>query len=99
MSKKPKGIVDLEELESVFSALAHGSRRTILLVLRARGGSMSSRDIAARFDCTWPTTSRHLRILEEARLVRVERRGRERLYVLDADRLVRVAGGWIRRFS
>lgn len=99
LTKTPKGIADLEDLEAVFSALAHQSRRTILLVLRARGGSMSSGDIAARFDCAWPTTTRHLRVLEDARLVHVENRGRERLYVLDADRLSEVAGGWLRRFS
>lgn len=60
---------------------------------------MSSRDIAARFDCSWPTTTRHLRVLEDARLVNVVRRGRERIYVLDTDRLVSVAGGWVGRFA
>lgn len=59
---------------------------------------MSSREIAARFDCSWPTTTRHLGILESATLVHVESRGRERIYTLDTGRLVKVAGGWIRRF-
>lgn len=99
MSTKARGITDLEDLEAVFSALANQSRRTILMVLHARGGSMSSRDIASRFDCSWPTTTRHLRVLEQARLVSVEHRGRERIYVLDADRIVQVAGGWIARFA
>jgi DNA-binding transcriptional ArsR family regulator len=96
---RPKGISDLEDLDQVFAALAHQSRRTILLVLMARGGAMSSGDIAARFDCSWPTTTRHLGVLEAARLVHVETRGRERIYKLDARRLVEVAGGWIRRFG
>jgi DNA-binding transcriptional ArsR family regulator len=99
LTRIPKGIADLEDLEEVFAALAHRSRRTMLMVLHARGGSMTSGDIAARFDCSWPTTTRHLRILEEARLVRVESRGRERIYVLDVDRLVDVAGGWVLRFA
>lgn len=60
---------------------------------------MTSRDIAARFDCSWPTTTRHLRVLEEAELVRVHTRGRERIYTLDAKRLVSVAGNWIGRFT
>ncbi len=98
MTARPKGISDLEDLEAVFSALAHQTRRTILMVLKSRGGAMSSRDIAARFDCSWPTTTRHLGILESARLVRVESRGRERIYILDAERLTTVAGGWICRF-
>lgn len=102
MTSRAKGIEDLEDLEDlevVFSALAHQSRRTILMVLGARGGAMSSREIAARFDCSWPTTTRHLGVLEAAHLVEVESRGRERIYRLDADRLVGVAGAWIRRFE
>src|SRR5262249_27856578 len=78
--------------------LAHQSLRTILLVLLARGGEMASGDIAARFDCSWPTTTRHLRILEDAGLVRVTQRGRQHVYQLDADRLRSVAGAWPSRF-
>ena len=59
---------------------------------------MTSGAIAERFDCSWPTTTRHLRMLEEAGLVTVVMRGRERIYKLQADRLNRVAGNWIRRF-
>ena len=99
MTAQPRGITDLGALESVFGALAHQSRRTILLVLLARGGEMTSGDVAARFDCSWPTTTRHLRILEEAGLVRVALRGRQRVYRLDADRLRSVAGGWLARFG
>jgi DNA-binding transcriptional ArsR family regulator len=59
---------------------------------------MTSGAIASRFECSWPTTTRHLRVLEEAGLVRVELQGRERVYKLDAERLQRVAGSWIERF-
>lgn len=99
MTGKPKGLRDLESLERVFSGLAHTSRRSILLVLHARGGSMTSKDIADRFDCAWPTITRHLRVLEEAGLVHVEHRGRERVYTFDQEHLVDVAGGWIHRFE
>ena len=71
----------------MFFALAHASRRQVLLVLRFRGGEMTAGEIAERFSCTWPTTSRHLRVLEEAGLVGVERRGRERVYRLAGERL------------
>jgi len=99
VTAQPPGIADLDALEAVFGALAHQSRRTILLVLLARGGEMTSGDIAARFDCSWPTTTRHLRILEDAGLVRVTLRGRQRVYQLDADRLRSVAGAWLSRFD
>jgi len=68
-------------------------------VLHARGGRVAAGDIARRFACRWPTTSRHLRVLEEAGLVSVERQGRERLYRLERDRLRAVAGGWIDRVA
>ena len=88
---------ELADTEAVFAALAHASRRRILLVLRFHGGRMTAGEIARRFDCTWPTTSRHLRKLEEAGLVGVDKAGRERVYRLDAARLRRVVGdfaGW-----
>ena len=37
MTAQPRGITDLGALEAVFGALAHQSRRTILLVLLAPG--------------------------------------------------------------
>ncbi|HLI43876.1 MAG TPA: metalloregulator ArsR/SmtB family transcription factor [Acidimicrobiales bacterium] len=97
--KLPRGLAELEALEEVFGALAHQSRRTILLVVHARGGEMTSGEIASRFDCSWPTTTRHLRVLERAGLLRVELRGRERVYRLDLDRLRSVAGSWLARFE
>jgi DNA-binding transcriptional ArsR family regulator len=99
VTAQPRGITGLGALEAVFGALAHQSRRTILLVLLARGGEMTSGDIAARFDCSWPTTTRHLRILEDAGLVHVALRGRQRVYRLDRDRLRSVAGEWLARFE
>jgi DNA-binding transcriptional ArsR family regulator len=89
-------LAELDAIEAVFAALAHETRRHILVVLKARGGSMSAGDIADRFDCAWPTVTRHLQTLERAGLVRVEARGRERIYALDTERLDRVAGHWIR---
>ena len=99
MSRKPRGLAELDDFDAVFAALAHRSRRTILSVLHARGGQMTSGDIAGRFDCSWPTTSQHLRVLEQAGLVTVELRGREHVYRLQTPRLHSVAGGWLARFT
>jgi DNA-binding transcriptional ArsR family regulator len=96
---QPRGLAELDAFDVVFAALANRSRRTILSVLHARGGEMTSGAIAARFDCTWPTTSQHLRVLEKAGLVTIALRGRERVYRLESDRLRSVAGGWLDRFG
>ena len=96
---RPRGLAELDAFDAVFAALAHRSRRTILSVLHARGGEMTSGAIAARFDCSWPTTSQHLRVLEKAGLVTIALRGREHVYRLDTERLRAVAGGWLDRFG
>lgn len=94
-----RGVAELEELDRVFAALGHHTRRAILLVLHANGGVMTSGAIAGRFSCTWQTTSRHLRVLEEAGLISAELRGRERVYELHAGRLRALTLGWIDRFG
>jgi DNA-binding transcriptional ArsR family regulator len=93
------GLAELEAQDAVFAALAHASRRHILVVLHARGGRVRAGDIAERFACSWPTTSRHLRVLEEAGLVRAEQEGRERFYVLEQARLKQVARSWLDTFA
>ena len=88
----------LHEVNEVFAALAHPTRRHILLVVRFRGGSMTAGDIARRFSCSWPTTSRHLRVLEKAGLVTHEKEGRTRVYKINNDKLGR-AREWLRWFE
>ena len=60
---------------------------------------MTAGAIAERFACSWPTTSRHLRVLERAGLVRVEKRGRERIYTLERARLLEVTREWLAWFD
>ena len=57
---------ELHDLDVVFVVLAHLSRRQILLVLKLRRGAMTAGEIVERFSCKWPTTTRHLRALENA---------------------------------
>ena len=94
-----RAVSELAQTEAVFNALAHPQRRQILVVLRFRGGEMTAGEIAERFGCSWPTTSRHLRILERAKLVRVMKRGRERVYKLDHSKLRAIVGKWLDWFG
>src|ERR1700692_2894010 len=90
---------ELHDLEVVFGSLAHPSRRQILLVLKLRGGAMTAGGIAGGFSCKWPTTTRHLRTLENAGLISVRKEGRERLYELNRNRLVDTVTGWLKWFG
>lgn len=90
---------ELEEFEKVFSALAHATRRQILVVLMARNGKMTAGDVVARFSCRWPTVSRHLKQLEDSGLVVAKKTGRERHYVLNKEKLQGVLGEWLKWFG
>lgn len=85
----------LAALDDVVAALAHPARRQILMTIHFRGAATAG-EIAGRFAHKWPTTTRHLRVLEDAGLVRHERRGRTRVYTVDKSRLALVSEwlGW-----
>jgi DNA-binding transcriptional ArsR family regulator len=85
----------LDELDALFAALSHRARRQIIMTLRFRGGSMSAGDIAKRFHHAWPTTTRHLRVLEASELIVQARKGTHRLYRLNPKKL-QVLKEWLK---
>jgi DNA-binding transcriptional ArsR family regulator len=85
-------------LDRVFHALSHPARRAILRRLTSREQNLS--ELAAPFRMSFPAASKHVRVLERARLVRRRIVGRTHLCRLDAAPLRRVAA-WMegyRRF-
>jgi DNA-binding transcriptional ArsR family regulator len=96
-TKRPQRALE-DAYEAIFTALAHPARRRILMTLNFAGGSMQAGEIAALFKHAWPTTTRHLQVLEAAGLVAHERQGRERSYRIDRRRLELVRD-WLAWFS
>jgi DNA-binding transcriptional ArsR family regulator len=84
--------------EAVFTALAHPVRRRILITVYFNGGSMTAGQIAKTFEHAWPTTTRHLKVLEAAGLLKHEREGRSRRYRIECRRLELVRD-WLAWFS
>lgn len=84
------------DVGSVLSALADPTRRAILESVR--GGPRSVSDIAADFAVSRPAVSQHLRVLEDAALLRSHRSGRHNFYSLDLRGLTQlrsyVEGYW-----
>jgi DNA-binding transcriptional ArsR family regulator len=76
----------LAALDAVIDALAHPARRQILMTVYFRR-EMAAGEIAGRFSHAWPTTTRHLKVLEAAGLVASEKRGRAVVYRVDHERL------------
>ena len=97
MAGKPKQTRNEDLYELIFTALAHPARRRILHTLNFQGGQMSAGDIAAMFSHAWPTTTRHLQVLEAAGLVVHEQQGRTRIYRIDTKRLA-LASEWLSWF-
>ncbi len=76
----------------VFDALASPVRRRLLMALRA--GPRTASDLCEGMPVARPAVSEHLALLREAGLVRVKKRGRERVYHLDPRPLTEV-GAWL----
>lgn len=70
-------------IQLTLRALADPIRREILNLLKS--GTMSAGDIAARFDVTGASVSRHLSVLKEADLIRDRREGKFIYYELNAS--------------
>ena len=85
----------LEAIDGAFAALSHPVRRHIVQLLSHLGGELPSGYLAKRFVHSWPTTTRHLHVLEAAGLVSVRYEGRSCVYRLERDHLRYVVGGWL----
>ena len=68
-------------MAAIWNALVDPHRRTLLDILRVRECSVN--ELVERLDLSQPTTSKHLRVLREAGLVRVRTDAQRRVYALD----------------
>ncbi len=80
-------------MDKVFEALASTPRRKILAYLAKV--DLTAGEIAARFDMSKPAISKHLQILENAGLVRSEKRGQFVHYALVRENLVNTLNGFV----
>ena len=82
----------MDRLSQTFSALADPTRRAI--VLRLAAGEATVGELAKPFDISGPAVSRHLKVLEQAKLVERRVDARWRVCSLRRDRLAE-AERWI----
>jgi len=85
-------MVHQERLDRVFGAVADGTRRAILR--RLGHGPARVTDVASGFHMSLNAVSKHLGVLERARLIHREKRGRDRICTLDV-RALHEAAAWI----
>lgn len=84
-----------DSLNAVFSALADPTRRAILA--RLAQGDATVGELAAPFDLSLPTVSRHINVLEDARLIVRERDAQWRRCHFQREPLIE-ATEWIARY-
>lgn len=85
-------------MEMVFRALADASRRTLLDRLFENGGQTLGA-LAAGLPMSRQAVAKHLAILEEANLVGVHWRGREKLHYLNPVPIGEIVRRWVGKFE
>ncbi|HEU5152475.1 MAG TPA: metalloregulator ArsR/SmtB family transcription factor [Iamia sp.] len=84
-------------MDDVFKALADPVRRELLDRLRARNGQ-SLGELGEGLGIARQSVTKHLAVLEGAGLVVSEKRGRQRIHLLNAAPIDDIADRWIGRF-
>ncbi|WP_433801752.1 ArsR/SmtB family transcription factor [Actinomycetospora sp. CA-084318] len=84
--------------DAVFRALADPSRRHVLDVLHERDGRTLS-DLVSGLEMSRQAVAKHVAVLEEAGLVVVRRRGREKHHHLNPAPLAELADRWLHKFD
>jgi DNA-binding transcriptional ArsR family regulator len=76
-----------QEADLVFHAMADATRRDILVQVGHAEESVSA--LSRRYEMSFAAVQKHVAVLERARLVRKERRGREQIVHADTATLCR----------
>jgi DNA-binding transcriptional ArsR family regulator len=84
-----------EALDQTFHALSDQTRRSMIQAL-AGGQSRSAGELGRQFNSAQPTISRHLKVLEQAKLIERSVQGRVHRFRLRKQPL-QAAGAWIDR--
>jgi DNA-binding transcriptional ArsR family regulator len=89
----------------IFYALAEPRRRNILEII-AKAGEVSATDIYNKFRISAPAISQHLKVLKEAKLVKVEKRAQQRIYQINPEAILelevwtkKLVDDWNERFD
>src|SRR5215212_1016238 len=95
---QPFGCIFSPPMDAVFKALADASRRKLLDELFKKNGQTLS-ELCEHLDMTRQAVTKHLVLLEEANLVAVVWRGREKLHYLNPVPLHEISERWIGKYE
>ncbi len=81
-----------ERVVAAFKALADPTRLDVFRLIAAQAAPICACDVVDRFDVSQPTISHHLKVLREAGLITVSRRGVWAYYAADPRGLALLRG-------
>ncbi len=87
-----------QEIDQVFKALADPSRRELLDRLHAQNGQTLTQ-LCQGLEMARQSVTQHLRLLEDANLIAVQWRGREKLHYFNPVPIHEAYERWIRKFE
>ena len=91
-------MITSKDMDAVFHALAHETRRTILDLVRDKPGQ-SVGELARSFDVSRIAIMNHLTVLEDAGLLISEKDGRSRRLYLNAAPIQMIHDRWINDYT
>jgi len=91
-------VVDRQDTDALFKALADPTRRKLLDLLHAHDGRTLIQ-LCGHMDMTRQGVTQHLDVLQAANLVAVVRRGREKLHFLNPVPLQEIYERWLAKFE
>lgn len=87
-----------ESMDAVFQALAHEHRRRVLDIVREQPGCTVN-DVCAYFETSRIAVMKHLRVLEQAKLIASEKEGRTRHMYFNAMPIQMIYDRWTTDYS
>ena len=88
----------MSDADLLFKALADRSRRKLLDLLHGQDGRTLG-ELCAHLDMSRQAVTQHLALLEQANMLTVHWRGREKLHFLNPVPLQQIYRRWIRKFE
>ena len=85
-------------MDAVFQALANGSRRRMLDLIRDQPGC-SVNEVSAHFEMSRIAVMKHLRVLEGAKLITSEKEGRKRKMFFNEVPIQMIYDRWTSEFG
>ena len=85
-------------MDKIFKALADTSRRKLLDHLRTKNGQRLN-DLCADLAMSRQAVSKHLKILEDANLITIVWKGREKLHFLNPVPIHEISTRWISKYE